>query len=219
MQSLMVQLLSIHKRWRSAVQQPQHPCPPPATAARCVALRRTTAVWRSRSISLDSNVDSECCRNELLDEQTEQPPCWLRGRGRTMTGSLPQVKDSLGCNPASLPQHPPSSSNTPESGDSVYVLRLLRPLLGFVQIGLFASPELPISDLRHHRVEGRADVEGESPKGEGTGAGGGSSTIAHTDMRHIYPPWPPFLSTPPPSVLRRCWCVGSPPTPAESQPI
>lgn len=66
-----------------------------------------------------------------------------------------------------------SPSNTPESGDSVYVLRLLRPILGFVQIGLFASPELPISALRHHRVEGRADVEEESPRGEGTGEGGG----------------------------------------------
>lgn len=75
--------------------------------------------------------------------------------------------------PPSLLLHPPLSSNTPESGDSVYVLRLLRPLFGFVQIGLFASPELPISVRRHHRVERGADVEAESPKGEGTGEGGG----------------------------------------------
>ena len=65
-----------------------------------------------------------------------------------------------------------SSSNTPESGDSVYVLRLLRPLLGFVQIGLFASPELPISGRRHQRVEGRADVGRESPEGAGMKEGG-----------------------------------------------
>lgn len=52
-------------------------------------------------------------------------------------------------------------------------LRWPRPLLGFVQIGLFASPELPIQGRRHQRVEGRADVERESPGGEGTGEGGG----------------------------------------------
>ncbi|CAB1454002.1 unnamed protein product, partial [Pleuronectes platessa] len=65
-----------------------------------------------------------------------------------------------------LPLHPPpsspssSSSNTLESGDSAYVLRSPRPLFGFVQIGLYASSELPISGRRHQRVEGSADVGG-----------------------------------------------------------
>lgn len=94
---------------------------------------------------------------------------------------------------------PSCSSNTPESGDSVYVLLSLRPLLGFVQIGLFASPELPISDLRHHRVERRADVGGESPRGEGTREGGGRASPLLTLIRDIsIPLGPPFLTPLPP---------------------
>lgn len=100
-------------------------------------------------------------------------------------------------NPPHPSLSPPSSSNTPESGDSVYVLRMLRPLLGFVQIGLFASPELPISSRRHQRAEGSADVERESPKGGGTGEGGGSLRSANADTRQICPPQPSCFLPPP----------------------
>lgn len=107
--------------------------------------------------------------------------------------------------PSPLPlTPPPSSSNTPESGDSVYVLRRPRPLLGFVQIGLFASPELPNPGRRHQRVEGSADVERESPKGGG-GHGGGRGEPRRCYRCEAAPSSSPLLlpSTPPtPSSLR-----------------
>lgn len=72
-----------------------------------------------------------------------------------------------------------------------------RPLLGFVQIGLFASPELPISGRRHQRVEGRADVGREAPRGAGIGEGGGSLGAAQADRSQICPPHPSCLLPPP----------------------
>lgn len=123
--------------------------------------------------------------------------------------------------PSPPPHHPPLHHQTHRSPVTPFTfLRWPRPLLGFVQIGLFASPELPISGRRHQRVEGRADVERESPRGEGTAVGGGRVPPALTLMRGSSLPLalPVFLH-PPPSVLRRCWRVGSPPTPVESQAI
>lgn len=66
----------------------------------------------------------------------------------------------------------------------------LRPLLGFVQIGLFASPELPISSQRHRRREEMltSDESQSAQIGRGERA---SSSIENTDMRRANPPGPP----------------------------
>lgn len=75
-----------------------------------------------------------------------------------------------------------------------------RPLLGFVQIGLFASPELPISSQRHQRREGMLTSE-QSQSARLGGVRWVSFSIAYTDMRRINPPRPPFYSIPPPLAL------------------
>lgn len=67
-------------------------------------------------------------------------------------------------------------------------LRWLRPIRGFVQIGIFASPELPISSRRHGRVKGRADVEEESQRGEGMREGGGCSQYRLQSYEAYLPP-------------------------------
>ncbi len=71
-----------------------------------------------------------------------------------------------------------------------------RPLLDFVQIGLFASPELPISSQRHQRREGMLTSEQSQSARVGRGE---TSEFQH--CLHWYetynPPGPPF--TPPPS--------------------
>lgn len=95
-----------------------------------------------------------------------------------------------------------------------------RPLLGFVQIGLFASPELPISSQRHQWRKGMLTSEQSQSSRVGRG-----ETSAFQHCLHCYEtyksPRPPFYSTPLPlrSFLRRCWRVGSPPTLVKPQPI
>lgn len=95
----------------------------------------------------------------------------------------------------------------------------LRPLLGFVQIGLFASPELPISSQRHQRRDGMLTSE----QSQSARVGRGESEFQH--CLHWYETYKsllaPLYSIPPPLALflRRCWRVGSPPALVEPQPI
>ncbi len=75
-----------------------------------------------------------------------------------------------------------------------------RPLLDFVQIGLFASPELPISSQRHQRREGMLTSEQSQSARVGRGE---TSEFQH--CLHWYetynPPGPPLLLHPPPLAL------------------
>lgn len=77
-----------------------------------------------------------------------------------------------------------------------------RPLLGFVQIGLFASPELPISSQRHQRREGMLTSEQSQSARVGRGEMSEFQHSLHWYETYKSPlPLPLFTPSPPPLAL------------------
>lgn len=76
-----------------------------------------------------------------------------------------------------------------------------RPLLGFVQIGLFASPELPISSQRHQRREGMLTSEQSQSARVGRGEMSEFQHCLHWYETYKSPPAPLLLHPPSPRAL------------------